>query len=147
MAGTGLDEHHVLFHNVTIRTFELHWQGGGSVWGAAPAICAHPTELSPVGLHTGAARKLELDGLGDFRGTDALLSLLNVLFQVNFTGPDHAEATLLLQSAEGIVVGNPGGDAHPTGLGTGAPLCGLDQAVGSHHSWVWAKCVFQSVGS
>lgn len=76
MAGTGLDEHHVLFHNVTIRTFELHWQGGGSVWGAAPAICAHPTELSPVGLHTGAARKLELDGLGDFRGTDALLSLL-----------------------------------------------------------------------
>lgn len=71
---------------------------------------------------------------------------LNVLFQVNFAGPDHAEATLLLQSAEGIVVANPGGDAHATGLGTGAPLCGLDQAVGSHHSWVWAKRVFQAVG-
>ena len=71
---------------------------------------------------------------------------LNVLFQIGFTRPDHAEATLLLQSAEGIVVGNPGGDAHPTGLGTGTPFCGLDQAVGSHHSWVWAKCVFQSVG-
>lgn len=71
---------------------------------------------------------------------------LNVLFQISFTRPDHAEATLLLQSAEGIVVGYPGGDAHPTGLGTGTPFCGLDQTVGSHHSWVWAKCVFQSVG-
>lgn len=71
---------------------------------------------------------------------------LNVFFQVSFARPDHAEAALLLQSAEGVVIGNPGGDAHPTGLGTGTPLCGLDQAVGSHHSWVWAKCVFQSVG-
>lgn len=70
---------------------------------------------------------------------------LNVLFQVSFTRPDHAEAALLLQSAESVVIGNPGGDAHPTGLGTGTPLCGLDQAVGSHHSWVWAKRVFQSV--
>lgn len=70
---------------------------------------------------------------------------LNVLFQVSFARPDHAEAALLLQPAEGVVVGNPGGDAHPTGLGTGTPLCGLDQAVGSNHSWVWAKRVFQSV--
>lgn len=76
MAGTGLDEHHVLFHNVAVRTFELHWQGGGSVWCAASAIRAYPTELSPVGLHTGAARKLKLDRLGNFRGTDALLALL-----------------------------------------------------------------------
>lgn len=114
---------------------------------AASAIGAHPTEFSPVGLHAAAARQLKLDGLGDFRGADALFALLNVLFQVSLTRPDHAETTLLLQSAEGVVVGNPGGDAHPTGLGTGAPLCGLDQAIGSHHSWVWAKCVFQSVGS
>lgn len=70
---------------------------------------------------------------------------LNVLFQVGFARPDHAQAALLLQPAEGVVIGNPGGDAHPTGLGTGAPLCGLDQAVGPDHSWVWAKCVFQSV--
>uniref|UniRef100_A0ABI7XJ42 SMB domain-containing protein n=1 Tax=Felis catus TaxID=9685 RepID=A0ABI7XJ42_FELCA len=64
---------------------------------------------------------------------------------VGFARPDHAQAALLLQPAEGVVIGNPGGDAHPTGLGTGAPLCGLDQAVGPDHSWVWAKCVFQSV--
>lgn len=70
---------------------------------------------------------------------------LNVLFQVSFARPDHAEPALLLQPAEGVVVRNPGGDAHPTGLGTGTPLCGLDQAVGSNHRWVWAQRVFQSV--
>lgn len=73
-------------------------------------------------------------------------ALLNVLLQVSFARPDHAEAALLLQPAEGVVIGNAGGDAHPTGLGTGTPLCGLDQAVGPNHSWIWAKRVFQSVG-
>jgi hypothetical protein len=48
MAGTGLDEHHVLLHDLTIGTLELHWQGGGSVGRAASAIGAHSTELSPV---------------------------------------------------------------------------------------------------
>lgn len=146
MAGTGLDEHHALLHELAVRTLELHRQGGGSVWGAASAIGAYSAELSPVRLHAGAARELKLDRLGDFGGTDALLALLNVLFQVSFARPDHAEAALFLQPTEGVVIGNPGGDAHPAGLGTGAPLCGLDQAVGSHHGWVWAKCVFQSVG-
>lgn len=145
MAGTSLDEHHALLHDLTVGTLELHRKGGGSVRGAAAAVCAYPAELSPVCLHAGATRKLKLDGLGDLGGTDALFALLNVLFQVSFTRPDHAEAALLLQSAESVVIGNPGGDAHPTGLGTGTPLCGLDQAVGSHHSWVWAKRVFQSV--
>lgn len=147
MAGAGLDEHHVLFHDLAVGAFELHWQRGGSVRRAAAAVGTHPAELSPIGLHTGAARKLKFDRLGDFRRPDALFALLNVFLQVGFTGPDHAQAALLLQSAEGIVIGNPGGDAHPTSLRTGAPLRGLDQAVGSHHSWVWAKCVFQSVGS
>lgn len=147
MAGTGLDEHHAPLHDLTVRTLELHGKGGGSVRGAASAIRAHSAELSPVGFHASAARKFKLDRLGDFGGTDALFALLNVLFQVSFTRPDHAEATLLLQPAEGVVVGNPGRDAHPTGLGTGTPLCGLDQAVGSNHSWVWAKRVFQSVSS
>lgn len=70
---------------------------------------------------------------------------LDVLLQVSFARPDHAQAALLLQPAEGVVIGHPGGDAHPTGLGTGTPLCGLDQAVGPNHSWVWAKRVFQPV--
>lgn len=145
MAGTGLDEHHAPLHDLTVRTLEFHGKGGGSVRGAASAVRAYSAELSPVRLHAGAARKLKLDRLGDFGGTDALFALLNVLFQVHFARPDHAEAALLLQPAEGVVVGNPGGDAHPTGLGTGTPLCGLDQAVGSNHRWVWAKRVFQSV--
>lgn len=76
VAGTGLDEHHVLLHDLPVRTLELHWQGGGSVGSAAPAIGADSTEFSPVGLHTGAARKLELDRLGDFGGADALFALL-----------------------------------------------------------------------
>lgn len=147
MAGTGLDEHHAFLHDLAIRTLELHGKGCGSVWGAAPPIGAHAAEFSPECLYAGAARKLKLDRLGDFGGPDALFALLNVLFQVSFTRPDHAEAALLLQPAEGVVIGNPGGDAHPAGLGTGTPLCGLDQAVGSNHGWVWAKRVFQSVSS
>lgn len=146
MASTAFDEHHAFLHDLAVRTLELHRQSGGCMWGAAAAIGAHPAELSPVGLHAGAARQLELDRLGDFRGTDALFALLNVLLQVDLAGPDHAQAALLLQPAVGVVIGNPGGEAHPAGLGTGAPLCGLDQAVGSHHSGVRAKCVFQSIG-
>lgn len=76
MAGTGLDEHHVLFHDLAIGALELHRQCGGSVRCAAAAVGAHPTELSPVGLHTGAARKLKLDRLGNFRRPDALFALL-----------------------------------------------------------------------
>lgn len=76
MAGTGLDEHHTFLHDLTIRTLELHRQGGGSMRGAASAICAHTAEFGPVCLHTGATRKLKLDRLGDFGGTNALFALL-----------------------------------------------------------------------
>lgn len=76
MAGTGLDEHHAPLHDLTIRALELHGKGGGSVRGAASAIRAHSAELGPVCLHAGAARKLKLDRLGDFGGTDALFALL-----------------------------------------------------------------------
>lgn len=96
MAGTGLDEHHVLLHDLAVRALELHWQGGGSVGGAASAVGTYSAEFSSVCLHAGAARKLKLDRLGDFGGTDALFALLNVLFQVSFARPDHAQAALLL---------------------------------------------------
>lgn len=72
MAGAGLDEHHASLHDLTIRTLELHGKGGGSVRGAASAICAYSAELRPVCLHACAARKLKFDRLGDFGGTDAL---------------------------------------------------------------------------
>lgn len=54
VAGTGLDEHHLLLHHLAVRALELHGQGGGSVGGAAAAIGAHATELGPVGLGGGA---------------------------------------------------------------------------------------------
>ena len=76
VAGTGLDEHHVLLHDLPVRTFELHGQSGGPVGGAAAAIQADTAELWPVGLGGGAARDLKLHGLGNSRGTDALFSFL-----------------------------------------------------------------------
>lgn len=96
VACTGLDEHHLLLHDLAIRALELHGQGGGPVGGAAAAICANTAELGPVGLGGGAARDLELHWLGDSWGADALLSFPDSLFQVGFAGADHAETGLLL---------------------------------------------------
>lgn len=82
VAGAGLDEHHVLLHDLSVGAFELHGQGGGSVGGAAAAIQADATELWPVGLGGGAARDLKLHGLGESGSADALLSFPNALFQL-----------------------------------------------------------------
>lgn len=71
---------------------------------------------------------------------------LDVLLQVSFARSDHAQSALLLQSAESIIVGDPGRDAHATGLGASTPLSSLHQAIGTHHGGVWAVSVFQSVG-
>lgn len=76
MACAGLDEHHFPFHDLPIRALELHREGGCSVGCAAAPISADTTELSSVGLHTGAARQLKLDGLGDFGSANALLAFL-----------------------------------------------------------------------
>lgn len=76
MARAGLDEHHFPFHNLPIGALELHGEGGCSVGGAAAPVGADTTELSPVGLHAGAAGQLELDGLGDFGGANALFAFL-----------------------------------------------------------------------
>lgn len=76
VAGAGLDEHHVLLHDLSVGAFELHGQGGGSVGGAAAAIQADAAELWPVGLGGGAARDLKFHGLGDSGSTDALFPFL-----------------------------------------------------------------------
>ena len=76
VAGAGLDEHHVLLHELSIWAFELHGQGGGSVGGAAAAVQAHAAELWPVGLGGGAAGDLKLHGLGESGSTDALFPFL-----------------------------------------------------------------------
>lgn len=145
MARAGLDEHHFPFHDLPIRALELHREGGCSVGCAAAPVSANTTELSSVGLHAGAARQLKLDRLGDFGGANALFAFLDVLLQVCFTRSDHAESALFLQSAEGIIIGDPGRDTHATGLGASTPFRGLYQAVGTHHCWVWTISVFQSV--
>lgn len=76
MAGAGLDEHHVLLHHLPVGALELHGQGGGSVRGAAAPVQAHAAELWPVRLGGGAAGDLELHGLGDSGGADALFAFL-----------------------------------------------------------------------
>lgn len=82
VACAGLDEHHLLLHDLTIGALELHGQGGGSVRGAAATVCANAAELGPVRLGSGAARNLKLHGFGDTWGTDALLSFPDFLLQV-----------------------------------------------------------------
>lgn len=76
VACAGLDKHHPLLHDLSVGTLELHWEGGCSVGSAATPIGTNTAELGPVGLHTGAARQLELDRLGDLGSTDALFALL-----------------------------------------------------------------------
>lgn len=144
MAGTGLDEHHALLHDLPIRTLELHGKGGGSV-GVQHRPSVHtPQNLARYVFMLVQPESSNLIGL-EILGSGCTFAFLNVLLQVSFARPDHAEAALLLQPAECVVIGNPGGDAHSAGLGTGTPLCGLDQAVGSDHGWVWAKRVFRPV--
>lgn len=116
MACACLNEHHLLLHDLTIRTLELYWEGGCSVRSAATAICANPTKLGSVGLHTCAARKLKLDWFGNFWSADAFLSFLNVFLQISLTRSDHAETALFLKSAVLIVIGNASRDSHTTGL-------------------------------
>lgn len=46
-----------------------------------------------------------------------------------FTGPHHAEPSLLYHLTLWIPVGDSGGKTHATALGTCTPLCGLFNAV------------------
>lgn len=76
VARTRLDEHHLLLHDLAVRALELDGQGRGPVRSATAAVGAHAAELGSVSLGGGAARNLELHGLGYSRSTDALLSFL-----------------------------------------------------------------------
>lgn len=145
VAGAGLDKHHLLLHHLAVGALELHGQGGGSVGRAAAAVGAHATELGTVGLGSGAARDLELHGLGDSGRADALLPFPDPLLQVGLAGANHAEAGLFLQAAFAVVVGYTGGDAQAAGLGAGTPLRGLNQAVFPHQGGVRAIGLLLSV--
>lgn len=76
VACTGLDEHHLLLHNLAVRALELDGQGRGPVRSTAAAVSTHSAELGPVGFGGGAAGNFKLHGLRNPRGTDALLSFL-----------------------------------------------------------------------
>lgn len=82
VACAGLDEHHLLLHDLAVRALELHGQGGGSVGGAAATIRADAAELGPVGLGGSAAGNLKLHGLGEPWGADALFPFPDFLFQM-----------------------------------------------------------------
>lgn len=169
VAGARLDEHHVLLHDLPIRTFELHGEGGGPVGGAAPAVQADAAELGPVGLGGGAAGDFKLHGLWHSGSPNALFSFLqdsrgtcqlndptdsvsevvtgthlDALLHLWLTGSHHTEPGLLLQPAFVVIIGDPGGDAEAAGLGAGAPFCGLNQAVLPHHVGIWAISLFLS---
>lgn len=116
VAGAGLDEHHVLLHDLSVGTFELHGQGGGPVWGAAATVKANTTELGPVGLGGGATGNLKLHWLEDSWGTDALFPFPDALLHLPFTRPHHAESGLFLQAAVPVVIGNSCGDPQAAGL-------------------------------
>lgn len=116
VACAGLDKHHLLLHDLAILALELHGEGCGSVGGAAATIGADAAKLGPVGLGGGAARNLKLHGLGDTRGADALFPFPNFLFQVRFTGANHAEARLLFQTALSVVISDTGRDSQATRL-------------------------------
>lgn len=54
---------------------------------------------------------------------------LDVQTDVHVTGPQIAEAALLLRPAAGIDIGDPRGDAQATAGGTGAPRARVGYAV------------------
>lgn len=64
---------------------------------------------------------------------------------MGLAGANHAESGLLLQAALAVVVGHTGGDAQAAGLGAGAPLGGLNQAVVSHQGGIRPVGLFLSV--
>lgn len=82
VACAGLDEHHLLLHDLAVGALELHGQGGGSVRGAAATVRANAAELGPVRFGSGAARNLKLHGFGDTWCADALLPFPDFLLQV-----------------------------------------------------------------
>lgn len=132
VAGASLDEHHLLLHQFSVRTFKLHVEGGGAVRGAAPAVRAHSAELGPVGPRAGAAGKFKLHRLGQPRGTNTLLAFLDAALELGVAGTDHAQPALLLQAAFLVVVGHSGGDVHSALPCARTPVSGLDNTVLTH---------------
>lgn len=135
VAGAGLDEHHVLLHHLPVGALELHGQGGGSVRGAAAAVQAHAAELWPVGLGGGAAGDLELHGLGDSGGADALFAFLQRDGQMFFS-IFHQRIRSLTKPWGGWGGDSPGCSA-PAGTRMGAPYTAESVSPGDIRDCRW----------
>lgn len=71
-----------------------------------------------------------MDGFQGLLGAETLFTFLVCYFLgLLFTRPNDAETSLFYHFTLAIPVGDPGGHAHSTALGTCAPLCRLLNAV------------------
>lgn len=137
MAGAGLDEHHVLLHHLPVGALELHGQGGGSVRGAAAAVQAHAAKLWPVGLGGGAAGDLELHGLGDSWGADALFTFLQRDGRMFLSIFHHHVSERKQHSGVGVGGANSPGCFVPAGTRRGAPYTAESVSPGGTRGCRW----------
>jgi len=103
--------------------------GLGLVGDAAPAVRADPTVLRPVGACADAAGEGEVHGRLWLVHGQTLLPFLDVWTQVHVTGPQVAEAALLLGPAVAVGVGDASRDPQAAGGGAGTPGARVGQAV------------------
>lgn len=69
------------------------------------------------------------DSVSSSRGAQRSSAHLDVLGYIHLAGPHVAQAAFLQEPTLVIVIGNPGGDAQPTGLWAGTPGWGVHDAV------------------
>lgn len=130
VTGAGPDDHDWFLDSLPGGALKLHLDGFGVVGGAAPTIAADPTEPGLIGMQASAILELQVDGFQGLLGAETLFTFLVCrLLGLLFTRPNHTKTSLLYHLTLAIPVGDPGGQAHPTALGTCAPLCGLLDAV------------------
>lgn len=152
MAGTGQDHHDWPPGGSAVGTLELQQGGLGSVGGTAAAVCAGAAVARPVGLDAGAVLVGEVDSCVTPHHPLALTASLWCkqcqlhLVLLVVTGSDHAQTALLHHLTATVLIGDPGGQSHATGLRAGAPLCGLLNAVQAGVPTVKPHCFLLTIG-
>lgn len=130
VTGAGSNDHDRFLDALPRGALKVHLDGFGVVGSTAPAIAADPAEPGLIGMQASAILELQVDGFQGLLGAETLFSFLVCwLCGLFLTRPNHAETSLLHHLTLAIPVGDPGGQAHSTALGTCAPLCGLLNAV------------------
>lgn len=117
------------------RTFWLELKLSGKGFHASTGRMHFGTLCSRVNPCTSAASRdagcwqTKADSVSSSRGAPRSSPHLDVLGYVHLTRPHVAQAAFLQEPALVVVVGNPGGDAQPAGLGAGTPGWGVHNAV------------------